>query len=224
MANRSRSPSRRSKSPFQHRGRSKTKHSSRAKTSQTSSSDAAAAEKDARKRNLALTKQFDKAKKQAEAIIPPIPPTMAIPSTPAPGQDTSTQIHQDTPPGLQIFPLRHKRTTPYSQKFSLKEPIPPRLCLGSHAPPNHLPSSLPRWQGSAQKRAIRLPSPRKCATSLHNSSLAAHSPSPSHHSDQSLLDEEEAFDYSLSGDEEETPLVRTYSTGLFHRSLKHKVV
>lgn len=47
----------------------------------------------------------------------------------------------------------------------------------------------------------------------HEATAAAHSPSHSHHSDQSFLDEEEAFDYCLSGDEEDP--ITSHSTGLF---------
>lgn len=68
MADHSQSPSRQSKSPpppTKNRGRPKSKsHSSRERSSNKPSSSAAA-EKDAKRRHLALSKQFDKAQKKA---------------------------------------------------------------------------------------------------------------------------------------------------------------
>lgn len=52
-----------------------------------------------------------------------------------------------------------------------------------------------------------------------DSSHASHSPSPSRHSEQSLMDEEDVFDYNLSGGEEEAALDRPQSMGLFRPEL-----
>lgn len=58
------------------------------------------------------------------------------------------------------------------------------------------------------------------------SSLGGHSPSPSHHSDQSLMEDEDAFDFNLPGEEEEVSSDRPRSTGLFRhemfKTLLHK--
>lgn len=69
-------------------------------------------------------------------------------------------------------------------------------------------------------------SSRSSSHLTHKAPAAPRSPSHSHHSDQSFLDEEETFDYCLSGDEEDPSSSSSPSTGLFRhemfKTLLHK--
>lgn len=218
MADLSHSPSHRSKSlPTKPRGRQKTKNpSSRTKSPAASLS---AAEKDARRRHLALDKQFDKAQKRAEAHKPhsseisPSPTRTDPPRLPQATIATATFT-------LTIAGLRQEENQTFSMPQEMCDLIAQTVARGIDAALTQRGILAPLSTSAQDPQA-------SCAPSHLSSDLSreAHSPSPSHHSNQSLMDEGETFDHKLSGDEEETA-DRPHSTGLFHhkmfKTLLHK--
>ncbi|XP_058041200.1 uncharacterized protein LOC131199441 [Ahaetulla prasina] len=226
--------------PPPHKSRSKSRASATKSKSSTSLQTSAAAERDASRRQRALDRQFDKAKQKLaeegrETSVPltedsPLlnqpgwSPT--IPSGSGENQETICTVFGDSSRAMPEPPHQAPSATftPTAAGVSHREDSNPAISqdirhlimqtisqgIDNAFTQRGFPAPSPSGSSDQRPHSDSHP-PRLCA-------LRTRSPTPSHHSEDSFLGEEDIAEYNLSEDEESAP-DKPAPTGLFRHEL-----
>lgn len=134
----------------------------------------------------------------------------------------SLHLQLNNPVFLNLLPHSHPTVVGLCQEGGYSSSIPQEMCdLIAQTVARSIDMALTQRSILAPSSAP-VPMNQSSRASSHlttEAPVTAHSPSHFHHSDQSFLNKEEAFDYSLSGDEEDPSSVSSPSTDLFRHEL-----